>query len=156
MIVWKLTPLNLKAPEWRRSTYRGEVFVRAITAYDARAAAAAAYARAPRARGTGTLSLPWLLPQRAACEPVRVTCFPPEGAAATLDASEVAQGQRAARKRNGAAGPPHAGGIPVSPPDDAGQGLTVTSNRWSSISSIRASTFSRTRGISWPALFFIT
>jgi len=42
MPIWRLTPINLQDPEWQASLYKGEVFVRAADADQARQTAAVA------------------------------------------------------------------------------------------------------------------
>ena len=60
MPLWKLEPINLANSNWRSSTYKNEVIVRAEDLNKAKDLAAKAYGTVPRAQpGETTIINPW-------------------------------------------------------------------------------------------------
>jgi hypothetical protein len=69
MAIWKLLPLKLHSPDWKLSTYQGEVIVRAQNEREARMRATLKFATGAKANVKQTTKLnPWNRPDAVSCE----------------------------------------------------------------------------------------
>jgi hypothetical protein len=72
MKIWKLTPIELDDPHWKRSTHKETVVVRANDQDDARTVCNIAFGIAmTRQRGQTGLSNPWMQTSLARCEEMK-------------------------------------------------------------------------------------
>lgn len=85
MAIWKLTPLNLTAPDWAMSTYNKDVIVRARTEEEARALAESAFLVARKITGqTPMCRPPWSEPSLVSCERLTASQYREDGKSAIL------------------------------------------------------------------------
>ena len=92
MAIWQLYPIDSRSPEWKNSTYRGPVIVRAGSEEAARALASIGFCQGPEAQ------CPWSQPYLVSARLVAESGYiengraeilgPPNALAAKLDASE--------------------------------------------------------------------
>ena len=59
MPIWKLSPINLQAEDWKRSTYKGDAIIRAKDENEARDVAACHFDHAALITTPKTLLSPW-------------------------------------------------------------------------------------------------
>ena len=85
MQIWKLTVIDAESPDWRASTYQGEVIVRADSEHSARMEATKAFAIATERKiGQDTAINPWGQKGLVACEPSESSEHTVEGEAGVL------------------------------------------------------------------------
>ena len=71
MPLWHLLPIDIASDQWRASTYKGEVIVRARSEAEARSTATATFFRAyERVPGGAILFSPWGQPALVRCQRV--------------------------------------------------------------------------------------
>lgn len=88
MAIWKLTPLDLKDPNWEASSHRAMAIVRAPNEQDARETAQAAFGvKTGFKTGHGITSPPWLRASLVRAEVVHDSCYEPEGPNEVLEPS---------------------------------------------------------------------
>ena len=80
MRIWRLKPLDLSAPDWRVSTHRDGVIVRAETEADARRLAAQAFGIATEVVPGGPVAIiPWDHPWLVAAAVLEGSQYEPDG-----------------------------------------------------------------------------
>jgi hypothetical protein len=67
MPIWKLSPIDLQAEDWKYSTYKGDILIRAQNEYEARDIAKGHFRRAARITTLNTLLSPWPNPALVQC-----------------------------------------------------------------------------------------
>lgn len=88
MPIWKLSPVDLKDPNWEASSHRGAAIVRARDQEEARRTAAKAFdVKVGFKPGQGVKAPPWRRPDLVRVEPIEDARFDPEGPADVLDPS---------------------------------------------------------------------
>lgn len=77
MAIWKLEPIDLNSPDWERSTYQGEVIVRAESETKARDIAACAYVIAADVKfgARKNNDIPWNQPSLVSATTVQISDF---------------------------------------------------------------------------------
>lgn len=86
MAIWKLTPLDLKDPNWQASSHRAMAVVRARDEEEARAVAQAAFGvKTDFKPGHGVTAPPWLRPSLVKAERIEDGPYEPEGPAEVLE-----------------------------------------------------------------------
>ena len=86
MAIWKLTPISTDPEEWRLSSYRGSVTVRASSEAEAREVAWGKFLQAEKHQPGRTTPLsPWKNGSVVSCERVSGSRFPQDGPAEVLD-----------------------------------------------------------------------
>ena len=89
-LIWKLTPLDLESHNWRASTYKGQVIIRAATEDRARRIASMAFGIAvKRVLGETTAINPWgRIIGESSCERLVDSAYPEDGPDEILDPAE--------------------------------------------------------------------
>lgn len=88
MTIWKLTPLDLKDPNWVASSHRALAIVRAPNEADAREAAQAAFGvKTGFQPGHGVTAPPWLRDSLVKAEKLHDSRYDPEGPTEVLEPS---------------------------------------------------------------------
>lgn len=88
MAIWKLSPVDLKDPDWAASSHRGPVIVRARDEDEARRTAAEAFdVKVGFKLREGVKAPPWRRPALVRVEPIEDPRFEAEGPADVLDPS---------------------------------------------------------------------
>lgn len=88
MSLWRLSPIDLKDPNWLASSHRGRVLVRAPTEAAARSAAEQAFGVKTRfPPGGGVTTPPWTRATLVRAERVQDERYDPEGPTEVLDPS---------------------------------------------------------------------
>ncbi len=88
MALWKLTPVDLKDPNWLASSHRGRLLVRAPTETAAREAAEQAFGVKTRfVPGAGVTAPPWKRANLVKAERIDDERYDPEGPTEVLDPS---------------------------------------------------------------------
>lgn len=88
MPIWKLTPLDLRDPNWEASSHQGIAIVRARDEADARATAAKAFDTKTGFRpGKGMIFPPWKRSALVSVERIVDKRYEAEGPAAVLEPS---------------------------------------------------------------------
>ena len=88
MAIWKLTPLDLKDPNWEASSHRAMAIVRAPGEEDAREAAQAAFGvKTGFKPGHGIITPPWLRAYLVRAEMVHDKRYEPDGPTEVLEPS---------------------------------------------------------------------
>lgn len=88
--IWKLVPLNPESQNWRASTYKGAIIIRAATEDRARRIASMAFGIATkRVLGEDTIVNPWgRIIGEASCERITKPEYPEDGPDEILDPAE--------------------------------------------------------------------
>ncbi len=80
MKIWKLSVIDSGSSDWRASTYKGDVIVRAKDMRSARMEATKSFAiAAERKLGENTTICPWGQSDLVACESIESESFDPDG-----------------------------------------------------------------------------
>ncbi len=88
MAIWKLTPLDLKDPDWEASSHRAMAIVRAPNEQAARDAAQAAFGvKTGFKPGHGVTAPPWLRPSLVGAEKIVDGRYDPDGSTEVLEPS---------------------------------------------------------------------
>ena len=86
MAIWKLSPLNVSAPDWEASTYRGDVVLRAKNEEEARLCAMQRFAIATKVNlGEKTRTCPWTQHELVSCEEIVDSKYSAIGEATVLE-----------------------------------------------------------------------
>ena len=88
MAIWKLTPIDLKDPNWQASSHRAMAIVRAEKEQVAREAAQAAFGiKTGFKPGHGITAPPWLRDATVKAEKLHDSRYDPEGPTEVLEPS---------------------------------------------------------------------
>lgn len=90
MAIWKLSPLNTGAPDWKASTYRGDVIVRAKNEKEARLCAMQRFTIATKKNlAEKTPTCPWTQSELVSCEELMESKYPAIGESTVLEPTRV-------------------------------------------------------------------
>jgi len=80
MAIWSLYSIDDNSPNWRASTYKGDLLIRAETESKARQIAAMEYGIAPeKIPGGATIFAPWNCGQTVACKQIHDSDYDENG-----------------------------------------------------------------------------